>query len=96
MLKMNAVWVTCLLFVTMITGGCGSVQYKSASTSEKYPARPITILVPFSAGSPVDLMARAFEKTAVQHLGQPLVVVNKPGGGGTISWNELAGAKPDG
>jgi tripartite-type tricarboxylate transporter receptor subunit TctC len=95
-LKMNAVWVTCLLFVTMITVGCGSVQNKSASAPEKYPVRPITILVPFSAGSPVDLMARAFEKKAVQHLGQPLVVVNKPGGGGTISWNELAGAKPDG
>jgi tripartite-type tricarboxylate transporter receptor subunit TctC len=94
--KMNAVWVTCLLFVTMITGGCGSVQNKSASPPEKYPNRPITLSVPFSAGGTVDLVARALEKTAVKHLGQPLVVVNKPGGGGVISWNEVSGTKPDG
>jgi tripartite-type tricarboxylate transporter receptor subunit TctC len=96
MLKMNAVWVTCLLFVTMITGGCSSMQSKSANAPEKYPARPITIIVPFSAGGTSDIMARMMEKTAVQHLGQPLVVVSKPGGGGTIGWNEFAGANPDG
>jgi tripartite-type tricarboxylate transporter receptor subunit TctC len=96
MLKMNAVWVTCLLFVTMISGGCGSMQSNSANTPDKYPARPITIIVPFSAGGSMDLVVRGLEKTAVKHLGQPLVVINKPGGGGTIGWNELAGATPDG
>jgi tripartite-type tricarboxylate transporter receptor subunit TctC len=96
MLKMNAVWVTCFLFVTMIIGGCGSVQNKSASAPEKYPNRPITLSVPFSAGGTVDLVARALEKNAPKHLGQPLVIVNKPGGGGVISWNEVAGTKPDG
>jgi tripartite-type tricarboxylate transporter receptor subunit TctC len=94
MFKINAVWVTCLLFVAMITGGCGSMQSKSANAPEKYPARPITVIVPFSGST--ELVARALEKTAVKHLGQPLVVINKPGGGGTIGWNELAGAKPDG
>jgi tripartite-type tricarboxylate transporter receptor subunit TctC len=89
MLKMNAVWVTCLLFMTMLTGGCGSMQSKSANAPEKYPARPITIIVPFSAGDTTDLVARALEKTAVKQLGQPLAVINKSGGGGTIGWNEL-------
>jgi tripartite-type tricarboxylate transporter receptor subunit TctC len=96
MLKMNAVWVTCLLFMTMLTGGCGSMQSKSANAPEKYPARPITIIVPFSAGDTTDLVARALEKTAVKQLGQPLAVINKSGGGGTIGWNELSGANPDG
>jgi tripartite-type tricarboxylate transporter receptor subunit TctC len=96
MFKKNVLWVACLVLITMITGGCGSMQSKSANAPERYPARPITIIVPFTAGGSMDLMARAFEKTAVKHLGQPLVVINKPGGGGTIGWNELAGANPDG
>jgi tripartite-type tricarboxylate transporter receptor subunit TctC len=96
MLKKNVLWVACLVLITMITGGCGIKHSKSANAPEKYPARPITIIVPFSAGDTTDLVARALEKTAVKHLGQPLVVINKPGGGGTIGWNELSGAKPDG
>ncbi|MCE5286938.1 MAG: tripartite tricarboxylate transporter substrate binding protein [Pelosinus sp.] len=64
--------------------------------ASKYPGRPITVLVPFSAGGLSDSIARAMEKVAVKHLGQPLLIVNKPGGAGTIAWNELAGSKPDG
>jgi tripartite-type tricarboxylate transporter receptor subunit TctC len=96
MFKKNVLWMTCLVLITMITGGCGSMQSKSANAPEKYPDRPITIINPFSAGGSTDLMARALEKTAVKHLGQSLVVVSKPGGGGTIGWNELSGATPDG
>jgi tripartite-type tricarboxylate transporter receptor subunit TctC len=72
------------------------MQTKLAETTSKYPDKPITIIVPFSVGGGLDLVARELEKTAVKHLGQPLVVVNKPGGGGTIGWNELAGAHTDG
>jgi tripartite-type tricarboxylate transporter receptor subunit TctC len=44
----------------------------------------------------MDLVARALEKEAPKYLGQPMVVVNKPGGAGTIGWNELVSANPDG
>jgi len=72
------------------------MQNKTVATTPKYPDRPITVIVPFSAGSGLDLIARLLEKTAPQHLGQPLIVVNKPGGAGTLGFNELVGASPDG
>jgi tripartite-type tricarboxylate transporter receptor subunit TctC len=77
-------------------GGCAGMQTKPAETTSKYPDKPITMIVPFSVGGSIDLTARELEKTAAKHLGQPLTVVNKPGGAGTIGWNELAGASPDG
>jgi tripartite-type tricarboxylate transporter receptor subunit TctC len=85
-----------LLLISIMIGGCTMMEPKTVSTTNKYPDKPITIIVPFSAGGAYDLVARALEKTAIQHIGQPLIVVNKPGGAGTIGWNELAGANPDG
>ena len=61
-----------------------------------YPNKPITVIVPFSAGGGTDILARSLEKMAPKYLGQSLVVINKPGGGGTIGWNELVNASPDG
>lgn len=84
-----------LLLVTILVAGCATLQPKTVTTS-KYPEKPITLIVPFSAGGGMDLLARAMEKTASKNLGQPLIVINKVGGGGTIGWNELAGAAPDG
>ncbi|WP_145099089.1 tripartite tricarboxylate transporter substrate binding protein [Sporomusa sp. KB1] len=69
---------------------------KESTVSEKYPTKPITIIVPYAAGGSTDMVARALEKSAQKHLGQPLVVVNMPGGATTIAMNEIAGAKPDG
>ncbi|MDF2500056.1 MAG: hypothetical protein K0Q77_770 [Anaerosporomusa subterranea] len=72
------------------------MQTKAVSKTISYPDKPITMIVPFSVGGGLDLTARELEKTAAKHLGQPLVVVNKPGGGGTIGWNELASAEANG
>ncbi|WP_215831222.1 tripartite tricarboxylate transporter substrate binding protein [Pelorhabdus rhamnosifermentans] len=63
---------------------------------EKYPNKPITILIPWSAGSPTDLIARILEKLSLKYLHQPIIVVNRPGGTGTIAWNELSASNPDG
>nr|WP_245867726.1 tripartite tricarboxylate transporter substrate binding protein [Sporomusa silvacetica] len=81
--------------MSIIMGGC-NMGAKESTVAEQYPSKPITIIVPFAAGSSLDILARALEKSAQKHLGQPLVVVNMPGGGATIGMNELAGAKPDG
>ncbi|HWR42224.1 tripartite tricarboxylate transporter substrate binding protein [Sporomusa sp.] len=72
------------------------MQSTPATTTTKFPDKPITVIVPFSVGSGLDLTARSLEKMAPKHLGQPLVIINKPGGAGTIGWNELAGTTPDG
>jgi tripartite-type tricarboxylate transporter receptor subunit TctC len=85
-----------LLFVIAILGGC-SMQNKPANgTAVKYPAKPITVMVPYSAGGMTDIMTRAMEKFAVKYFEQPFIIVNKPGGAGTIAWNELIKDKPDG
>ncbi len=83
------------LCMTLLIGGCG-IGSKESIASEKYPVKPINVIVPFAAGGGADIMARGLEKSARQYLGQPLIVVNMPGGAGTIGMNEIAGAKPDG
>ncbi len=84
------------LAISIMSGGCTSVQDKAAITTEQYPNKPITIIVPFGVGGGSDMVARALEKTAPKYLGQPLVVINKPGGAGAIGFNELVNANPDG
>ena len=96
--KIKLVLLTvCLLLISIIIGGCTNMQSKATTATKGYPNKPITVIVPFSAGGGgLDLLARTMEKYAPKYLGQPLVVVNKPGGGGTIGWNELVSASPDG
>ncbi len=62
----------------------------------KYPNRPLTLIFPYSAGVTSDVAFRLMAKEAEKFLGQPIVVVNKPGGSGTIGVAALAAAKPDG
>nr|WP_144352673.1 tripartite tricarboxylate transporter substrate binding protein [Sporomusa termitida] len=81
--------------ISIIIGGCSEVE-KVAIPVQKYPERPINVIVAASAGGGMDLTARSLEKFAIKHLGQPLVIINKPGGSGTIGWNELAGSNSDG
>jgi tripartite-type tricarboxylate transporter receptor subunit TctC len=66
------------LLILIIIGGCTTMQSTTVITPkvEKYPDKPITVIVPFSAGSGSDLVARALEKTALKYLDQPLIVVN--------------------
>ena len=85
-----------LLLISIIIGGCNEMSNKTTTCTEKFPEKPITMIVGFSAGGSNDLLARAFEKVSTKYLGQPLVVVNKPGGAGTIGWNDLVVSKPDG
>lgn len=85
-----------ILFISLIIFWCMLVMTRSCGMEAEYPAKPITVIVPFAAGGGLDMVARTLEKSAQQHLGQPFVVVNKPGGAATIGMNELAGASPDG
>ena len=62
----------------------------------KYPARPVTLVVPFATGGPTDLSARLVGKVLSTHLGVPVVVENKPGVGGTLGATFVAKAAPDG
>ncbi len=61
-----------------------------------YPDRPITLVVPFSAGGDADTAARNLAAAAQTALGQPIVVTNRPGAGGAIGSNVVRSAKADG
>ncbi|MBA2964456.1 tripartite tricarboxylate transporter substrate binding protein [Ramlibacter sp. MAH-25] len=61
-----------------------------------FPAKPITIVVPFSAGGGTDLTARLLAKSMEKYAGQPVVVVNKVGAGGEIGMAQVASAPADG
>jgi len=62
----------------------------------KFPNRPINFIVPLPAGDAADLVQRMLGKHAEKYLGQPVVIVNKPGGGLSIGTAAIATAKPDG
>jgi putative tricarboxylic transport membrane protein len=68
----------------------------AAGSQEAYPTKPITFVVWSNPGSPTDLSSRVVAKAAEPHLGQPIVVVNKPGGGGLTALRSLKTERADG
>ena len=64
--------------------------------AQSFPARPIKLLVAFPAGGPTDISMRVLADNASKVLGQPVVVENKPGAGGTLPAQALQTAAPDG
>src|SRR5262245_27928451 len=71
----------------------GSVETAQA---QAYPTRPITLIVPFSAGGPTDTLARILSERMRVTLGQPVVIENVTGAGATIGVGRVAHAAPDG
>ena len=67
-----------------------------ARATDAYPAKPITMVVPFAAGGPTDVVARTMAAAMSKTLGQSVVVENRLGAGGTVSAAYVAKAAPDG
>ena len=72
------------------------VMLGGIATAGTFPSKPLTIIVPYSAGGGTDLQARAITSVARQYLGQPVVVANKSGGGGAVGAAFVAKSRPDG
>ena len=68
----------------------------AAQTAAHYPTRPIRIVVPFTAGSATDIMARIVGEKISASLGQPVTVENRAGAGGTLGAAQVAKSEPDG
>jgi tripartite-type tricarboxylate transporter receptor subunit TctC len=64
--------------------------------ADDYPARPVTLIVPWAAGGAVDTLARIVQPKLAERLGKPVVIENRPGGGSTIGTAAGAKAQPDG
>jgi len=82
---MNAV---CMFAVAMLCSG--------AAFAQNFPTRPVTIVVPFSAGGPTDTIARIMAERMTKSLGQTVVVENVTGAGGNIGVSRVVRAAPDG
>jgi tripartite-type tricarboxylate transporter receptor subunit TctC len=68
----------------------------SPARAEDYPSRPITIIVPLTSGTTVDVLARIYGEAVGKKLGQSMVILNKAGAGGMIAAQSTASAAPDG
>jgi tripartite-type tricarboxylate transporter receptor subunit TctC len=71
---------------------CGMVP----ASAEDWPTRPVTMVIPWAAGGGTDVIGRIMERRMSEILGQPIVVENRPGGGGMIGSARVAKAEPDG
>ncbi|MDM0021054.1 tripartite tricarboxylate transporter substrate binding protein BugD [Variovorax saccharolyticus] len=67
-----------------------------SALAQGYPAKPVTWIVPFAAGGPTDALARHIAERVARELGQPIIIDNTPGAGGTVGAAKAARAAPDG
>ncbi len=77
-------------------GGIAALPLAAPALAQGWPSRPIRIIVPFAAGGTTDLLARATADRLTESLGQPVVVENRGGAGGTLAGEAFARSEPDG
>jgi tripartite-type tricarboxylate transporter receptor subunit TctC len=82
-----------LLLAALVLGVAGAAP---SAHAQRYPAKPIELVVSYGAGGSTDLIARAIAQKLQDRLGQSVVVINKPGASGTIGATQVAHASPDG
>jgi tripartite-type tricarboxylate transporter receptor subunit TctC len=68
----------------------------SGVSAQSWPTKPVKMVVPFTAGSVTDIIARTVADSMSKSLGQPVIIENKPGAGGTIGAAQVAKSEPDG
>jgi len=84
------------MFVVLSLCATGVLAQPAASKAGAYPTRPIQIIVPFTPGTGMDILARTVGQKLGDRLGQPVVVENRPGASGNIGAAAVAKAAPDG
>src|SRR5882757_9747497 len=73
-----------------------ALSLSSSARAETWPSKPLTIVVPYAAGSATDTLSRIMAEQLSPKLGQPVIVDNKGGGNGSIEGGFVAHAPPDG
>ncbi|HEX4325902.1 MAG TPA: tripartite tricarboxylate transporter substrate binding protein [Burkholderiales bacterium] len=83
-------------FLLAAGAAAGTAAISGPARAQAYPARPVTLYCPWPAGGTTDIVMRAFAESAGRNLGQPVVIENRPGAGGTLGAIALTQARPDG
>src|SRR6516165_7893666 len=83
-------------FVHLALGAAALPAVSTIARAQTYPARPITMIVPFAPGGPTDVIGRIVAEGMRASLGQPVVIENVAGGAGSIGGGRVARAAPDG
>jgi tripartite-type tricarboxylate transporter receptor subunit TctC len=78
------------------TTAVAAALFSLRAVAQSYPARPVTIVVPFAAGTVTDVNSRQLAQYLTNRQGQPFVIENKPGATGMIGAASVANARPDG
>ena len=79
----------------MIAAGLAACLASGAS-AQAYPTKPVTLIVPFAAGGPTDIVTRQLAQAMTKSMGGTVIVENKPGAGGTLAVEFVSRAAPDG
>ena len=74
----------------------GGLSTAGSAHAQDFPNKPVRVIIPYPAGGATDLTSRAFVSVAEEHLGQPMIVVIRSGGGGVVGAEAASKAKPDG
>ncbi|HWX61712.1 tripartite tricarboxylate transporter substrate-binding protein [Bradyrhizobium sp.] len=83
--------------VLLLAAGAATLSVASRTAgAQTYPSRPITMVVPFAAGGPADVVGRIIAERMRASLGQPIIIENVTGAAGTIGTGRVARASPDG
>src|SRR5262249_43040499 len=73
-----------------------ALAFAEAAPAQPFPSHPVTLIVPFGAGGPVDTLARSLSNAISASLGQPIIIENVTGASGTIGVGRAVRAAPDG
>lgn len=84
------------LSIILLSAFALAIGATAAPAQDKYPSKPVKIIVPYAPGGATDIVARVLGEQLRQSLGQSFVVENKPGAFGIIALEEMARSKPDG
>src|SRR5690348_4239137 len=82
--------------VTLLLCAFALAVHGSAALAQRFPSKPLTLVVGFPAGGGVDINARLLATKLGEYLGQPVIVENRPGAGSRIANERVAKAAPDG
>src|SRR5215218_2385510 len=83
-------------FLRLASSAAALQVWRRAANAQSYPSRPVRIIVGFAAGGASDIQARLIGQWLTERLGQPFLIENRPGAGGTLATEAVVRAPADG